>query len=66
LGHVVSGSNTNIGTAVFAASGGAYSGCTVTFSSLVTFAVGDLLTATFPATADATLANIAISIPASQ
>ena len=66
LAHVVSGLSTNVGTAVFAASGSAYQGCTVTFSSSVTFAVGDLLTATFPGTADATLANVAISIPAVQ
>lgn len=66
LYHVVSGSPTSVGTLVFAASGSAYQSCTVTFSSTVTFAAGDSLEASFPSTADATLANISISLPATQ
>ena len=66
LYHVVSGTPTSVGTLVFGASGSAYQSCTATFSSAVTFAVGDSLTAVFPSTADATLGDIAISIPATQ
>lgn len=66
LNHVVAGTPTAIGTLVFAASGSAYQACTVTFTSPVTFAAGDVLTANFPGTADATLGDIAISIPATQ
>lgn len=66
LAKVTGGTSTNIGTLVFAASGSAYQSCTVTFSSSVSFAAGDLLTETFPSSADATLANVAISVPAVQ
>jgi len=66
LSKVTSGSSTSVGTAVFAASGSAYETCTPTWSSSVTFSPGDLITATFPASPDATAANINISIPALQ
>jgi hypothetical protein len=66
LSHEVSGTLTSVGTAVFAASGSAYQSCTATWTTLVTFAAGDSLVATFPATPDATAANISISIPALQ
>lgn len=66
LYHVVSGTPTGVGTLVFAASGSAYQGCTVTWTGSITFAAGDVLEADFPSTADATLANIAISVPATQ
>jgi hypothetical protein len=66
LTKVTGGSSSSIGTLVFAASGSAFQGCTVTFSSSVSFAAGDMIRATFPGTADATLANVAISIPAVQ
>jgi hypothetical protein len=66
LNHVVSGTVTAIGGLTFAASGSAYQNCTAVFPLSVTFAVGDVLTAVFPGTADATLGDIAISIPATQ
>lgn len=53
---------TQIGTITFAAS--ATTG-TFSFSSAVTFAAGDLLEIDAPATADATLANIAITLKGS-
>lgn len=59
-------SPTTVGTAVFGATGGAYQGCTATWTSSVAFAAGDILTVTFPGTADVTLGNIAISIPGTQ
>lgn len=64
--HVVSGTPTSVGTAAFSSSGSAYQGCTATWSGSVSFAAGDALTAVFPASADATLGDIAISIPAAQ
>jgi hypothetical protein len=66
LYHIVSGTPTSVGTLVFGASGSAYQGCTATFSPSVTFAAGDSLTVVFPASPDATLSNIAISVPATQ
>jgi hypothetical protein len=57
---------TPVGQVVFSAVGGIYQGCTATWTISVSFASGDILTETFPGTADATLANIAISIPAVQ
>jgi hypothetical protein len=66
LTHIVAGVSTTVGTLVFGSSGSAYQGCTVTFTFSVTFAVGDSLEAIFPSTADATLANISISVPATQ
>lgn len=63
---VTSGTPTSVGTAVFASSGSAYETCTPTWSSSVTFNPGDLITATFPASPDATAANINISIPGLQ
>lgn len=66
LNHVVAGTVTAIGGLTFAASGSGYQNCTAVFPLSVTFAVGDVLTAVFPGTADATLGDIAISIPATQ
>lgn len=60
------GTSTQVGSVVFAASGSANQTCTSTFSSQVSFAAGDMLIATFPASPDATLANINITIPALQ
>lgn len=51
----------SIGTLVFAASGTVP---TITFSSSVSFAAGDILTITGPATADTTLADISLTIAA--
>lgn len=59
-------SPTVVGTAVFSALGTTYQGCTVTWSSSVTFGPGDILTATFPGAPDVTLASVAISIPGVQ
>lgn len=50
---------TSIGTAVFSASG---TTAALTFAADVTFAVGDILTITGPATADATLADTSIDL----
>jgi hypothetical protein len=66
LYHVVAGTPTSIGTVVFGPSGAAYQACTATFTFSVTFAVGDSLEEVFPSTADATLANISVSLPAQQ
>ena len=66
LYHVVSGTATAVGALVFAASGSAYQTCTATFASAVTFAPGDTLIEVFPASPDATLAGIAVSIAALQ
>lgn len=52
---------TSIGTLVFAASG---TTPTITFSAAVSFAAGDILTITGPATADATLADVSLTIAA--
>jgi hypothetical protein len=50
----------SIGTFVW---GAAATTCTITFSSTVTWAVGDIYELEYPATADATLANVAITTP---
>jgi hypothetical protein len=50
---------TSIGTAVFAASGTA---ATLTFSSTVSFAIGDIFEIVGPATADTTLANVRFNL----
>lgn len=63
LTHVVASTPTTVGTVVFAAG---QTTCTSTFSSVVTFGANDLLEAVFPATADATLSGINITIPALQ
>jgi hypothetical protein len=55
------GVSTAIGTLVFAASG---STPTVTFSSDITFAAGDFLEVVGPATADATMADLSITLQA--
>lgn len=55
-----SGTPATLGTAVWAASGTV---ATVTISSPTSFAAGDLMTITGPATADATLADISMTLP---
>jgi hypothetical protein len=59
LKKISGGSTTNIGTAVWAA---AATSCTFTFSSSVSFAAGDIVEFSFPAPADATLANVTITL----
>jgi hypothetical protein len=59
LNKVSGGVTTAIGTAVWAAAG---TTCTFTFSNSVSFAAGDLIEFVFPNPADATLANIAITL----
>lgn len=61
LNKVSGGATTAIGTLVWSASGTA---CAVTFSAAVSFAAGDIVEEAFPASADATLADIAITVPA--
>lgn len=63
---VSGGTSTTVGSVNFAASGSAYETCTVTWSSSVSFAAGDVLTETYPAVPDATAANILVSLPATQ
>jgi hypothetical protein len=62
----ISSVQSNVGTMVFAAGGGANSGCTATFTTAKTFGTGDFIEVLFPATADATLANVSVSIAALQ
>lgn len=50
----------SIGTFVWAASA---TTCTITFSSTVSFAAGDVFEFDFPSTADATLADVSITVP---
>lgn len=50
---------TSIGTAVFAAGSTV---ATINFAAAVSFAIGDVLSITAPATADATLANIDVTL----
>jgi hypothetical protein len=61
----ISGVNTSVGTLVFAAGnqGNTRVGCTATFTTQKTVAAGDELELAFPATADATLASVAVSVP---
>ncbi len=59
INKISGGVTTSEGTAVWAASANS---CSFTFSSTVTFAVGDMVEFVFPATADATLGDIAISL----
>ena len=61
LNKASGGSSSAIGTLVWSASGAA---CAVTFSAAVSLAAGDIVKEAFPATADATLADIAITLPA--
>lgn len=61
LNKVSGGSSSAIGSLVWSASGAA---CAVTFSAAVAFAAGDILEEAFPASADATLGDIAITLPA--
>lgn len=53
----------SIGTLVWAIAG---TTATITFAAAVSFAVNDILTVTGPATADATLANIALNLKGSR
>lgn len=59
LNKVHSGSSTSIGSLVWSAAGTV---CSKTFSSDVSFVVGDVIEEAFPATADVTLADIAITL----
>ncbi|MFT7432964.1 MAG: hypothetical protein ACI9TY_000589 [Alphaproteobacteria bacterium] len=59
LNKVVSGMPTSIGTLTWAA---ASKTCTASFSSDIDFAAGEQVGIAFPASADATLANIAITL----
>ncbi|MCP3381233.1 hypothetical protein NLM31_12870 [Bradyrhizobium sp. CCGUVB4N] len=59
LNKISSGVTTGIGTAVWAASG---TSCTFTFSSNVSLAAGDMVEFAFPASPDATLSDIAITL----
>ena len=61
LNKVSGGTTTAIGSLVWSASGTV---CAVTFSSAVGLAAGDIVEEAFPASADATLADIAITLPA--
>ena len=51
-----------VGTATFAAGGSANQTCTFTAASAITLAPGDALEFVFPATPDATLADVAITL----
>jgi hypothetical protein len=65
LSRIPSGSTTAtpFGTCTFAANAGAADEAgTITSSAAVTFSAGDVLTVTAPATADATLANITVTL----
>jgi hypothetical protein len=61
LNKVSGGTTTAVGTLAWSASGTA---CAVTFSTAVSFVAGDIIEEAFPATADATLGDIAITLPA--
>jgi hypothetical protein len=59
INKISGGTTTAEGTAVWAA---AAKTCTFTFSSAISFAAGDMVQFSFPAPADATLANVSITL----
>lgn len=59
LNKISGGSTTSMGTAVWSAAG---TTCSFTFSAAVNLAAGDMVEFLFPASADATLADIAITL----
>jgi hypothetical protein len=63
VNHVVSGTATAIGSIAWAAAGTVG---TFTFAAAVTFAAGDILEMLWPATADATLADVAVTWAATR
>jgi hypothetical protein len=62
INQIHSGTSTAVATAVFAASGGSNQTCTFTAASAITLAATDVIEFAFPSPADATLANIAITL----
>lgn len=60
LNKIHAGASSAIGTLIWSAAG---TTCAVTFGSNVTLASGDLIEEAFPGSADATLADIAITLP---
>lgn len=60
LNQISGGVTTAIGTLVWSAAGTV---CAVTFATTRNFAIGDVLEELYPTPADATLADIAISLP---
>lgn len=62
INKVHSGSSSSVGTATFAASGGSNETCSFTSSSGISLVAGDVVEFVFPATPDATLGDIAITL----
>jgi hypothetical protein len=62
VNRVHSGTTTAVATITFAASGSANQTCTFTAASPITTVPGDVIEFVFPATPDATLANISITL----
>jgi hypothetical protein len=63
LNQIHAGTSTNVGTVVFGSGGGTnVTNCTFTAASGISLAIGDALEFVFPASPDATLGDIAITI----